>query len=69
MVAGLGMGLTAGALLAAPQADAASEMAQLAANDGRLGILALLFVPVVGWVRHCSHRRLPWCSVSCSRYT
>jgi len=47
VVAGLGMGLTASALLATPQADAATEMAQLAASDGRLGILAVLFVPVV----------------------
>ena len=47
MVAGLGMGLTASALLVTPSADAATEIAQLAANDGRLGILALLFVPVV----------------------
>ena len=47
VVGGLGMGLTASALLAAPQADAATEMAQLAASDGRLGILAVLFVPVV----------------------
>ena len=47
IVAGLGMGLTASALLATPNADAATEMAQLAASDGRLGILAVLFVPVV----------------------
>ncbi len=47
IVGGLGMGLTASAILATPQADAATEMAQLAASDGRLGILAVLFVPVV----------------------
>ena len=42
-------GLTAAALLAAPEsADAAQELAQLA--DGRPLLLAGLFLPVLGWV-------------------
>lgn len=48
MAAGLGLG--AALLLASEQADAAQEVAQLAAGDNRLGIIATLFLPVVGWV-------------------
>jgi len=44
-----GLGLAAASLLAAPQADAATEIAQVA-GDGRIGVLLLVFVPVVGWV-------------------
>lgn len=44
-----GLGLTAASLLAAQNADAVSEVAQIA-GDNRLGIIALLFVPVIGWV-------------------
>ena len=47
VVAGL-TGLTAAALLAAPEsADAAQELAQLA--DGRPLLFAGLFLPVLGW--------------------
>jgi hypothetical protein len=46
----VGLGLGAAALLAAPQADAATEIAQLAAADNRFVIIAGLFVPVLGWV-------------------
>jgi photosystem II PsbY protein len=45
-----GLGLTAATLLAAQNADAAQEVAQLAAGDNRFSIIALLLVPVVGWV-------------------
>lgn len=45
-----GLGLSAAGLLAAGGADAATEVAQLAASDNRLGIVLTLFVPVVGWV-------------------
>ena len=45
-----GLGLTAAGLLAAQSAEAATEVAQLADGDGRLGLLLTLFVPVVGWV-------------------
>uniref|UniRef100_A0A383V2Z3 Uncharacterized protein n=1 Tax=Tetradesmus obliquus TaxID=3088 RepID=A0A383V2Z3_TETOB len=44
---GLGAALS---LFAAQNADAASELSQLAASDNRLGTIALLFAPVVGWV-------------------
>eukprot|EP00884_Botryococcus_braunii_P014852 jgi/Botrbrau1/23368/Bobra.0051s0021.2 len=44
-----GLGLAAASLLATQNADAVSEVAQIA-GDNRLGIIALLFVPVVGWV-------------------
>jgi hypothetical protein len=44
---GLGAAL---ALATAQQADAATELAQVAASDGRLGTIALLFLPALGWV-------------------
>jgi photosystem II PsbY protein len=37
-------------LLASEKADAAQEIAQLAASDNRFAIIATLFLPVVGWV-------------------
>ena len=43
-----GLGLTAASLLAAQQADAAQQVADLAASDNRFGTIALLAVPVVG---------------------
>ena len=46
----MGLGLGAAALLGAGQADAATEAMQLAAGDGRGSVIALLFVPVLGWV-------------------
>ncbi|CAL5228944.1 g12175 [Coccomyxa viridis] len=49
-IAGAITGLSAASLLAAPQADAAQEVMQLAASDNRVGIIATLFLPVVGWV-------------------
>lgn len=49
--AAIGLGLSAAALLSAQNADAAEEIAQLAAGrDNRVFIIATLFVPVVGWV-------------------
>ncbi|KIZ01880.1 hypothetical protein MNEG_6079 [Monoraphidium neglectum] len=44
---GLGAALS---LFAAQQAEAATEIAQLAASDNRLGTIALLFAPAVAWV-------------------
>ena len=44
------IGLSAAALLATQQADAASEVTQLAAGDNRLGIILVILIPVVGWV-------------------
>jgi len=44
------LGLGASALMLAGSADAATEVAQLAENDGRLGVIATLFVPALGWV-------------------
>jgi len=32
------------------QAQAATELAQMAATDNRLGTISLLFVPALGWV-------------------
>jgi photosystem II PsbY protein len=51
-----GLGLGAAALLAAGQADAATEALQLAAGDNRLGVIATLFIPALGWVRLCQYR-------------
>jgi len=48
VLAGLGAGLTAAALALPEQADAAMQVAQTA--DARLSQLALVFVPVLGWV-------------------
>ena len=48
LAAGLGLGTAL--LLASEKADAAQEISQLAASDNRLGIIATLFLPVVGWV-------------------
>jgi photosystem II PsbY protein len=45
-----GLGLGAASLLAAQSAEAAQQVADLAASDNRLGILALLAVPALGWV-------------------
>ena len=44
--AAVGLGLTAASLMAAQSADAATDVATLAAGDG----IALLFLPVLGWV-------------------
>ena len=44
---GLGAALS---LAAVQQADAATELAQVAAGDGRLGTISLLFLPAIGWV-------------------
>ena len=46
----VGLGLTAASMLAVQGADAASEVAQLAAGDSRFGIIAGLFLPALGWV-------------------
>jgi len=44
---GLGAALS---MFAAQQADAATELSQLAASDNRLGTISLLFLPALGWV-------------------
>ena len=45
-----GLGLTAATLLAAQSAEAAQQVADLAAGDSRGGILAGLALPAIGWV-------------------
>ena len=37
-------------LMAADSAQAATEVAQLAAGDNRIGVLGTLLIPVLGWV-------------------
>jgi hypothetical protein len=49
IAASLGLGAAA-SLLIADQADAVTEVAQLAASDNRIVIIAGLFLPVLGWV-------------------
>jgi len=44
---GLGAALS---LMCAGNAEAATELSQLAASDNRVGVLATLFVPALGWV-------------------
>lgn len=46
----VGLGLGAAALFSAQQAQAANEIAELAAGDNRLLILGVVFVPALGWV-------------------
>ena len=45
-----GLGLGAASLLAAQSAEAAQQVADLAAGDNRFGTLALLALPALGWV-------------------
>ena len=47
-VAGLGLGLAT--ILAAQEASASSEVAELAAGDNRILIIATVLLPVVAWV-------------------
>ncbi|KXZ44932.1 hypothetical protein GPECTOR_60g709 [Gonium pectorale] len=47
--AAIGLGAAA-SLLVAQSAEASTELATLAASDNRLGIIATLFVPALGWV-------------------
>ena len=49
IAAAVGLGAAASMLLA-ENAEAAMEVAQLAASDNRGAILATLFVPALGWV-------------------
>lgn len=44
------IGISAASLIAAQQADAASEVAQLAAGDNRFLIIATVLLPVAAWV-------------------
>ena len=46
-----------GSFMSAGNAAAATELGQIAAGDNRIGAIALLFAPVVGWVRafRCAH--------------
>ncbi|KAI8466756.1 MAG: hypothetical protein J3K34DRAFT_432715 [Monoraphidium minutum] len=46
----LALPAAASAMLAAGNAQAATELMQVAAGDNRLGTIALLFVPAIGWV-------------------
>jgi photosystem II PsbY protein len=48
--AAIGLGLTAASMLAAQSADAATEVATLAAGDGRPGLFLALFAPALIWV-------------------
>ena len=43
------LAIMSGSLLAAGNAQAAMEVANLAANDNRAGIIASLALPVLGW--------------------
>ena len=51
IVKGAAVSSIVASMLAAGNANAALEVAQLAAGDNRFGIIAFLFLPVVGWVR------------------
>lgn len=48
VAAGLGLGLAS--LMVAQKAEAATELMQLADSDNRFSAIALLFLPVLGWV-------------------
>ena len=40
-----------GSFMSAGNAAAATELGQIAAGDNRIGAIALLFAPAIGWVR------------------
>ncbi len=44
------IGLGAAAFLLADNADAATQVAQLAETDGRIAVIGTLFVPALAWV-------------------
>ena len=46
----VGAGLGLACLLAAGNAEAAQQIAEVAGGDNRVGVLATLFLPVLGWV-------------------
>ncbi len=46
----LAVGSLMAPFLASGSAHAVSEVAQLAASDNRVGIIATLFLPALGWV-------------------
>lgn len=46
----LALSSVVGSFLAAGNANAAAEIAQLAVNDNRFVIIATLFLPAAGWV-------------------
>lgn len=50
VVASLGLGAAGALALTAQQAEAADQVAQLAASDNRLGAILFLVVPALGWV-------------------
>ena len=49
-VSAIGMGAAAASLFAAQNAEAATQVAQIAESDNRLGVILTLFVPALGWV-------------------
>ena len=49
VAATVGLGAAA-SLLMAQNAEAASQVAEIAAGDNRIATIALLFVPALGWV-------------------
>ena len=54
IIKGAALSSVVASMMAAGNANAATEVAQLAAGDNRFGIIAFLFLPVVGWVRDCA---------------
>ena len=50
IVSAIGMGAAAASMLMAQNAEAATQVAQIAESDNRLGIILTLFVPALGWV-------------------
>ena len=59
IVKGAALSSVIASMMAAGNANAAVEVAQLAAGDNRFGIIAFLFLPVVGWVRLCLSHAVP----------
>ena len=64
-----GLGLGAASLLATQNAEAAQQVADLAASDSRVGILAGLALPAIGWVLfNILGERCRWRIGLCSRH-
>ena len=70
IVSAIGVGAAAASMLIAQNAEAATQVAQIAESDNRLAIILTLFVPALGWVGFnmlqpaLNQVRCPW---SCDR--
>ena len=50
IVSAVGLGVAAASMFVAQSAEAATQVAQIAESDNRVGVIFTLFVPALGWV-------------------